>query len=239
MVVIRGRLNAAEAINSETNLLRFRMGADLLHFEPGQYIEMLDPEDGARVPFSIATIPADLPRLDVHYTPVADHPDVPRMARILATREVAFNAPAGNCWLDHAQREQRLLFAAAGTGVSQSLSLLRSLLTPSPRPSVVLYWGVRHAQQLYLRAELDEWARTHPWFSWHAVVSDEPDYHGRRGYLNAVLSQDAATLVERITVLSGGPAAVYAMFDALTVAGARAENIFADAFAYAPRAGAP
>ena len=230
----RGRLVAAAAINSQTNLLRFRLDHRLLGFEPGQYIEVLDT-DGTGVPFSIASIPGDLPHIDLHYTPVAGHPDVPRMARILAASEIRFTAPSGNCWLDPTLRQRPLLLAAAGTGISQALSLLRSLVLQPTSPSVELYWGVRDAAQLYLRTELDDLARVHPWFCWHAVVSDEPGYHGRRGYLNAVLTQDAAALTHRVTVLSGGPAAVYAMYDALLAAGAPATNFHADVFDYAPR----
>ena len=231
---IHGRLIAASALTAETNLLRFRMTADLTGFEAGQYIEMLD-DDGARIPFSIASTKADLPNLELHYSPIAGHPDVPRMARVLASPTVNFAAPSGNCWLNAAQRQQPLLLAAAGTGIAQSLSILRSLRQQSNSPSVELYWGVRHAAQLYLGREFDAWARDHNGFSWQAIVSDEPDYHGRRGLLPTALTQDAAGIAHRVAVLSGGPAAVYAMYDALLAAGARAENILADVFAYAPR----
>lgn len=231
---IRGRLIAASAISAQTNLLRFQMAPELTGFEPGQYIEMLD-EDGASIPFSIASTPADLPLLEVHYSPIAGHPDVPRMARVLAAPTVSFTAPSGNCWLDAARRSQPLLLAAAGTGIAQSLSILRSRLQQRSGPSVELYWGVRHAAQLYLRGELNAWACDHSWFCWQAIVSDEPDFHGRRGLLPSALTQDAAALTHRIAVLSGGPAAVYTMFDALRAAGSPTGNILADAFAYAPR----
>jgi CDP-4-dehydro-6-deoxyglucose reductase len=139
-----------------------------------------------------------------------------------------FEGPRGTFFLrDTAQRD--LVFLATGTGIAPIQAMLGQLerLPDDARPrSIRLFWGGRHAHDLYCT----------PWsdaleVEYTAVLSrGDATWTGARGHVqDALLASDAP--LDRATVYAcGSPAMIKSAHDALTAAGMPPKHFFSDAF---------
>ncbi len=119
------------------------------------------------------------------------------------------------------------MLVAAGTGISQALSIIEhvdQLLSP---PAVTLLWCVDTVDALYARDQLAGLS----WLSANYLVDDRrtPDNEGL-----VWLSEHLRTHTYARTLLCGGPSFVYAVVDHLR-AEQRMAALESDVFAYSPR----
>ena len=221
-------------------------------FHSGQYLGLLSP-DGTPVYFSIASLPSELPFIELHYAATPGSPDVARMDAILAAPVLEFTAPAGSTGLFAVPHARSVLLAAAATGIAQALAIARSWAanqSARQRPAhqqphsgaqisdrhvtLRLYWGVRTADQLYCANVLDELANTHAGFSWVPVVSEQPSsaggqmWAGRQGLLVDAVLADEQWRNTDVFFISGGPAMVKATAQRLRDAGVAADRLRSD-----------
>lgn len=249
MTRYRARLIANEALNadprfrndpqpssSDIRRLQLQVEGAWPSFHSGQYLGLLSP-DGTPVFFSIASLPSDLPLIELHYAATPGSPDVARMDAILAATVIEFTPPAGTTGLFAVPDAESVLLAAAATGITQALAIVRDWArnqthtgTQRPREQLTLrlYWGVRTADQLYCATLLDELAAAHSNFSWHAIVSEQPSWRGRQGLLVDALLADAHWQNADVFFISGGPAMVQATAGRLRDAGIAAERLRSD-----------
>ena len=156
---------------------------------------------------------------------VIDYLQTHRIARI--------QAPFGDACAREVPQKP-LVLIAAGTGLAQMQSLIESCLAEGFSQPIHLYWGVRHSDDFYAAPHWQRW-QAMPNLYLHQVVSDEPQWQGREGLLHQAICEDLADLGDYRFFVSGSPPMVYATLDALVAAGMPAEQMHADAFAYAPR----
>lgn len=216
--------------------IRLQADARPVDFLPGQYLLIQHP-DGSAIPFSIASAPAEWPRLTLHYLAQPDSEDALRMDDILAVEQtLELELPHGDCGIA-TPLEQPLLMLAGGSGIAQVRSILRSLLPQSSRPLRV-YWGTASARDLYLQAELNALARAHLMFSWEGVT-ESGDPGTRQGLVADAVISDVArgtlSLPDWQVLIAGGPAMVWGTVEALVPHGLQRSRTRADAFSYAPR----
>lgn len=202
-----------------------------LRYHSGQYL-LLEREDADPAAFSIASAPQEGRTLELHILTrdpvtqaVIDYLQKHRIARI--------QAPFGDACLPELP-QQPLVLIAAGTGLSQMQSMIESCLAQGFSQPIHLYWGVRHSEDFYRAPHWARW-QTQPNLYLHQIVSDEAEWQGREGLLHQAVCEDIADLSDYRFFVSGSPPMVYATFDALVAAGMPAEQMHADAFAYAPR----
>jgi len=150
--------------------------------------------------------------------------------------EVMVELPHGKACLA-AIPKKPLLLIAAGTGFAQMKSLIEYLRSTDYNQPVVLFWGVRQRQDLYLQSLTEQWAKDWPPFRFVPVVGDNEDneWSGHHGQLaHAVLG--AGIDLSNVEVhASGSPTMVYTLMDALKDAGMPADVFFSDVLEYAPR----
>jgi CDP-4-dehydro-6-deoxyglucose reductase len=118
--------------------------------------------------------------------------------------------------------------------------MLEECFTHGLRHPVALYWGGRRPQDIYLHELAENWARSHPLFSYNPVVSEAQatdHWHGRTGLVHQAVLADIDSLAAWRIVVGGSPAMVYAIFDDFVAAGMAPEQMISDVFDYAPRAG--
>ena len=232
--------------------LQLQVEGDYPDFHSGQYLGLLSP-DGTPVFFSIASLPSELPLIELHYAATPGSPDVARMDAILAAPMLEFTAPAGSTGLFAVPDAKAVLLAAAATGIAQALAIVRSWAAeqsarqrlahqqpgsgaqPSDSHATLrLYWGVRTADQLYCANVLDELANTHAGFSWVPVVSEQPSsaggqmWAGRQGLLVDAVLADEQWRNTDVFFISGGPAMVLATAQRLREAGVAADRLRSD-----------
>jgi CDP-4-dehydro-6-deoxyglucose reductase, E3 len=130
-----------------------------------------------------------------------------------------------------------LLMVAGGTGFAPLKSMLRHVLETGIPRNIHLYWGVRHARDLYEESLVLEWVRRHPQLTFTAVLSEAPvaaAAHHRRGLVHEAVLADYPDLCGFEAYAAGPPAMIEAMRASFPRQGLAPERLYFDSFDYAP-----
>lgn len=224
--------------NEDTRQVLLRVPEDKpVNFKAGQYLEVILPS-GKKCPFSIANAPDVTDTIELHIRPTPNSVDSVEIETLLDNGSpLELELPKGTCFLDGAP-DNTLILLAASTGITQMKSIVEHLLPKGLSHPVHLYWGVLAESDLYLNDLCEEWARRDPNFHYVPVVSapdTSPDWKGRTGLVGDAALEDFHDLSDVTVIVGGGPAMVYATFDAFVERGLPESNMFSDIFSYAPR----
>ena len=99
------------------------------------------------------------------------------------------NRARGEFTPDLAPRGADMIWIATGTGVAPFVSMLRTYSSGERWRRAVLVHGVRRAEELVYRVELEERARADRAFTYLPVVSREPEWTGLRGRVQVALAE--------------------------------------------------
>lgn len=134
-----------------------------------------------------------------------------------------------------AQMPAPLLLLATGTGMAPVKALLESAMAQArPRP-MVLYWGGRSLDDLYLHTQCLQWQQAYPWFRYVPVLSRaDAAWQGRRGHVQHMAVQDWPQLQGCEVFACGSPDMVAAARQQMLAHGLPATAFYADAFTSAP-----
>lgn len=231
-------IHAINYYNEDTRQILLKLPeGQLIDFKAGQYLEIVLPS-GKKCPFSIASPPEIRDTIELHVKPTPDSSDSVEIESLLDKGEpLDLELPKGDCFLDAAPGNTLILLAAS-TGITQMKSIVEHLLPKGLDRPVWLYWGVPAAAHLYLDTLCRSWTEQDENFHYVPVVSEpdsSPEWKGRTGLVGEAALEDFADLADTTVFVSGGPAMVYATFDAFVERGMPAGNMFSDIFSYAPR----
>ncbi|WKX26871.1 NAD(P)H-flavin reductase [Tatumella ptyseos] len=202
-------------------------------FRAGQYLMVVMDEQDKR-PFSVASTPMEKDIIELHIG--ASDMNLYAMAvmdKIRQQKTIQVDMPHGNAWLREGG-ERPIILIAGGTGFSYARSILLTALAENPQREIELYWGGREPQHLYDLTELEALAVRHPSLKIIPVV-EQPDaqWQGRTGtVLPAVLNDHVSLAAHDIYIAGRFEMAKIARERFCTEAGAQAENIYGDAFAF-------
>jgi len=121
-----------------------------------------------------------------------------------------FEGPLGTFFLRE-DSEKPIVFVASGTGFAPIKSILEAGFAKGNSRSMVLYWGGRRPQDLYMNALAESWAATHDHFRYVPVVSDavaEDGWQGRSGFVHRAVMEDLADLSGHEVYACGVPVMV-------------------------------
>lgn len=164
---ILAELEAVEALPDRVLSLALRLRSPAPPMAPGQYVCIGAPGE-ARLPLSLASDPADLPALTLHFQPTPGHSDSAYLLDLLEQgAPLAVDLPHGECAFAE-PLTQPLLLLGGGTGITQlrSVVLAQLRLGGQDGPPLRLYWGALSSEGIYLKDELDLLAEAYPRFSW-------------------------------------------------------------------------
>jgi len=210
---------------------------DKLHFVAGQYVEFI-LEDERRRAYSIASAPkaegAILIELHLRHSPGGLFTD--RVFSSLKERELLkIEAPFGTFVLRE-NAAAPLVFVAAGTGFAPIKSIIEDAFRKgiqNTRP-MVLYWGARTLEDLYLFDVPHGWAGAEPNFRFVPVLSEataENGWTGRTGFVHRAVMEDIPDLSGHEVYACGTPLMVEAAKrDFGSLCGLRDDAFFADEF---------
>lgn len=204
-------------------------------FQAGQFVWLKLHRAFGRItehPFSIASAPGQLPRLQFLVKEGGDFTD--RIGRVAPGTRAYVDGPYGNFTLEG--RDGRgIVLIAGGVGIAPLLSLARDLAaTHDPRPLTLIY-ADRTARQLAARSELEALARA-PGRTLHLVLAEPPaGWSGLRGRLDAAnlracLPRDDARAW--LYFVCGPPAMIDAVELALARLGVPLRQIASERFVY-------
>jgi CDP-4-dehydro-6-deoxyglucose reductase, E3 len=219
-----------------------------LRFHPGQYLDVLLP-GGRRRSFSIASPPQDSNLLELHVRRVSGGGFTERLfgsgapqsstidARLTVGSLLRIEGPIGQ--FSYRDGPGPVLMIAGGTGFAPLKSMLRHALETGTGRDIHLYWGARHAHDIYEQARVLEWVQRHPRLSFTAVLSEPTATeaaHSRAGLVHEAVLADHPELGGFEVYAAGPPAMIEAIRASFPRHGLPAGRLYFDSFDYAPDA---
>lgn len=233
---ISAQIIDVQPVNADVNIVRLRLPAGRkIRYSAGQYCELILDADTTAA-FSIACAPRDDRMLELHIRANPDSNSYPKLAPKLVTGELLkMRLGMGDITPFSLNGADKILLLAGSTGFSQIKALIEALIDEKdPRPLHV-YWGGRNEADLYLHTWMQQMAQQYPALHYVPVVSDQPNWQGRKGLVHKAVLEDIHDFTGWKIVGGGSPGMVYAALDDFMAAGMQADQMVSDVFAYAPR----
>ena len=216
-----------------------------LRFHAGQYLDVLLP-GGKRRSFSIASPPHDSELIELHVRRVSGGGFTERLfaagrdpdTQLTIGSLLRIEGPIGQ--FSYRAGRAPMLLVAGGTGFAPLKSMLRHVLETGIGRDVHLYWGARHAHDIYEQVRVLEWVQRHPRLTFTAVLSEPTATeaaHCRVGLVHEAVLADHPDLSGFEVYAAGPPAMIEAMRASFPRHGLPAERLYFDSFDYAPDAG--
>ncbi|MBI5938409.1 MAG: CDP-6-deoxy-delta-3,4-glucoseen reductase [Betaproteobacteria bacterium] len=202
-----------------------------LQFLPGQYIDFL-LKDGKRRSFSLANAPEEDALLELHVRHVAGGEFTEHVFNTMQVKDIMrINGPLGSFFLR--ESDKPAIFLATGTGFAPIKSILNHAFHHEVDRPLVLYWGARKLQDMYLANVASQWQQKYGNFSFIPVLSQATaDWAGRTGYVQDAVLADFADLSGYQVYACGSPAMVDAARKACLGHGLPEDEFFSDAFSF-------
>jgi CDP-4-dehydro-6-deoxyglucose reductase, E3 len=214
-----------------------------LRFHAGQYLDVL-LDTGRRRSFSIASPPHDAEQLELHVRRV---PGGGFTQRLFGAGDPAAAAPLAPGSLlriegpmgqfSYRAGAGPVIMVAGGTGFAPLKSMLRHVLETGIHREIHLYWGARHAADVYEEQRVLGWTRSHSQLTFTAVLSEATAAeaaHHRTGWVHDAVLADFPDLSAFEVYTAGPPAMIEAMRASFPRHGLPAQRLYFDSFDYAP-----
>lgn len=209
-----------------------------LQFLAGQYLEFI-LRDGGRRAFSIANAPHDDTYIELHVRRVPQGRFTDYVFAEMQEKAILrMQGPLGTFVLREDSCRPMILMGG-GTGFAPLKGMIEHAFHVGIRRPMHLYWGVRAYPDLYLPNLPAGWVQEHANFAYTPVLSaPAPDWQGRRGLVHEAVAADHPDMSGFDVYMSGPPPMVKAGRGAFAARGLTPEQMFSDAFEYAPDSGA-
>lgn len=201
---------------------------DPLNYLPGQYVDVIG-KNGVRRSYSIANAPRQDARLELQIRQVEDGVMSQYWFEELASNDLLrLEGPQGTFALRNTL-PTNLVFLATGTGIAPVKAILEQLKADPELlagKKVWVYWGGRHAQDIYWVPELGALP-----IAFMPVLS-RPDssWEGRTGYVQDVLVHDGIDLADAVVYACGSEHMIHSAKEKLVTLGLPHKNFYSDAF---------
>ncbi|MBI2405050.1 hypothetical protein HYV22_02630 [Candidatus Gottesmanbacteria bacterium] len=180
-----------------------------LHFIAGQSM-MLHITDGINRSMSIASPPRDIKNILMCHDVSPMGPGSKWTLGLNVGDQVSLVAPLGMFVLDN-QSHRKKVMIATGTGIVPFRSMIMDYLAgPATRQNeVVLYWGLRHEEDIYWREEFEALAGKYPNFHFVLTLSKPTEtWAGHRGRVTDHLFVEEKNFIDTDFYLCGSKAMV-------------------------------
>ncbi len=193
--------------------LRFPAGTRV-KFKAGQYLS-LKLEDGSVRHYSMANPPHQNDGVELHVRHVAGGRFTQTLEQGLSPGDqIEVSVPYGDFFVREAEGESRpIVLLASGTGFAPIKSIVEDAIKAKRTRSMVLYWGARHAQDLYRLELARKWEAQLPWFRFVPVLSEAQagdGWDGRTGFVHEAVMADFPSLTGHEVYACGAPAMINA-----------------------------
>lgn len=230
-------IHSYEDISPRVRLIRMIPEADEMPFECGQYVKILKNGYEPR-PFSIASTPR-AQYLEFYIGRPGDDEDNDGLRSFLSTdlcagQKIEIDGPFGEMKITrNSEAAPATIYGlAGGTGISPVRALIVQALEQGYDGPIVLYYGVRDEEDLFILSEFQSLAQRYKNFRYEIILSDAEDYSRyRRGFVHDALIVDLGEdedLQEAVVYLSGPPVMISASLQALLDKKLKAENLHTD-----------
>jgi len=229
------RVQQMEKVSHDVMVLSLKLPAnERLQFLAGQYVDIL-MKDGKHRSFSMANAPHDDALLQLHVRNIAGGTFTEHVFNTMKEKDILrFEGPLGTFFLRE-DSDKPIIFMAGGTGFAPIKSMLEHAFHVEMDREMVLYWGVRSLQDLYMPALAGQWQQEHPNFTFIPVLSEarpEDHWDGRSGLVHEAVLQDFPDLSGYQVYACGSPGMVEAGHKAFMQHGLPEDEFLSDSFLF-------
>ncbi|MBT7332958.1 MAG: hypothetical protein HN856_01150 [Gammaproteobacteria bacterium] len=199
---------------------------DNYNFTAGQYLSIEAPRNMV-IPMSIASAPARLPEIELHYRATPGMAESMAMDNLLTQTHLIVSEASGSVVLDTPDRA--VLIIIGGSAAAQAFSVCEDRASRNVDQPTQIFWAADTQDDIYGAETLSQYQ--------HVAV--ELCIDSRRNKDNKALNwlrMNAKNYMHWQVMLAGSPGFVYAASDILIENGLLQANLHSDIFAYAPRA---
>jgi len=205
-------------------------------FFAGQYLSLDLPGRSTPCYFSIASRPG-VRTLELHIQADPHLENALEVVRYLeSSKSVKVKLPFGKACLPEVPT-QPLILMAAGTGFAQMKSIVEFLLANNFSHAITLYWGVRKAEDMYLKPLALLWQQKNPQFRFIEIIADMEDQLGVEHHNQMAEAVVASNhdLGASLVFVSGSPRLVFSVLGTLEENGLPTAQLFSDVLEYSER----
>lgn len=222
------RLTVLKAQRLAPHVLQLWLQAETaFRYREGQFLSLMLP-DGACRSYSMANAYHSAGRIELNIR-LIEGGQVSGWLAQHAAPGLALSAtgPYGDCcWQAGAASVDIML--ATGTGIAPIKAMIEQRLQSGLTRPLIVYWGARHVDDLYLQELFAQWMLLHPLLRFVGVIDDSAT---PARTVQGCAAQDHPDLSAAHVYACGGPAMVHAAQQLLTTqCGLPLENFHADAF---------
>ena len=199
-----------------------------LHFLAGQYVSVIGP-NGLRRSYSIANAPRNDGKIELHIKRVAGGAFSEYwFEQANANDLLRFEGPLGTFFV-RKPLPRKLLLLATGTGLAPIKAILENIasLPGNEQPEIELYWGSRHAEDVYLDPSLIMCSS----LKVHLLLSQPAEaWAGRKGYVQNAVLEDHSNFDDCAVYACGSIKMIESAKAALIQSGLPSNKFHSDAF---------
>lgn len=230
------RVEKVERVAPDVAILSLKLPAqERLQFMAGQYLDIL-LKDGKRRSFSMANAPHQDQYVQLHMRLIPGGQFTNYVFNEMRDRAILrFEAPLGTFFLRE-DSDKPIIFMAGGTGFAPIKAVIEHALYTHADREMVLYWGCRSLQDIYMPDLPGQWQRENPNFTFIPVLSEpkpEDNWQGRTGFVHQAILDDFDSLAGYQVYACGAPIMVELGQKAFALKGLPDDEFFADSFTYA------
>ena len=207
-----------------------------LDFRPGQHIDVLLAH-GERRSYSLANAPHLQEHIELHvrHYPGGHFSDY-AFSGMKEKSLLRIEGPLGTFTLREGSKRP-MIMVAGGTGFAPIKSIIEYMLQRQLDREVMLYWGARQQEDLYLHDLARQWAADHGRIRYIPVLSEQKTGTARgfrTGLVHEAVLEDFSNLDGYEVYTCGPPPMVHAVRDTFVQCGLSPEFIYSDSFETAP-----
>jgi len=227
------RVEKIDRVSHDVAVLALKLPThERMQFLAGQYID-IHTKDGRKRSFSLANPPRDDDYLQLHVRLVPGGEFSEYVHNSMREREILrFTGPLGSFFLRE-DTDKPIIFLASGTGFAPIKSIVEYAQAKGIDRQMILYWGARTLDDLYMPELPSQWQAEYPNFTFIPVLSEpkpEDAWAGRTGFVHEAVLHDFADLSGYQVYACGAPVMVEAAHGSFTGRGLPQEDFFSDAF---------
>ncbi|WP_373975012.1 CDP-6-deoxy-delta-3,4-glucoseen reductase [Chitinibacter sp. SCUT-21] len=227
------RIEKIDKLSHDVAVLTLKLpSTERLQFLAGQYID-IHTKTGNKRSFSIANAPHEDGFLQLHIRHVPGGEFSGYVWEQMKEREIfRFTGPLGSFFLRE-DSDKPIIFIATGTGFAPIKGIVEHALHHNTQREMVLYWGCRSLEDLYMPAVPSQWQQQYPNFTFIPVLSEpkaEDQWQGRTGLVHEAVQADFSNFTHYQVYACGAPVMVDAAYKALIAKGLPENEFYSDAF---------
>jgi len=233
--IMPARVQKMEKLSHDVMALFLKLPSnERMQFMAGQYVDFL-LKDGKRRAFSLANAPHSDDLLEMHLRLIPGGQFTQYVFNEMHEKAILrLEGPFGSFYLRE-DTDKPVIFVAGGTGFAPIKGIIEHMLHHKMQRQVILYWGARSGEDLYMPELPQQWQADCPGFTYIPVLSEpsaEENWQGRTGLVHEAVLEDHADLSSYQVYCCGAPQMVETAHQEFQKHGMPEDEFFSDAFTF-------